>query len=86
MTSSELYLLFLFQDMAHDDIPIMLVGNKCDLRQDGDKSVPTSYGQKLAMVDTNKMLLLHLTCNPLNPFIYLAVDTFVFITTCIYYS
>uniref|UniRef100_A0A3B5LAC8 RAS and EF-hand domain containing n=1 Tax=Xiphophorus couchianus TaxID=32473 RepID=A0A3B5LAC8_9TELE len=39
----------MIEDMAHDDIPIMLVGNKCDLRQDGDKSVPTSYGQKLAM-------------------------------------
>lgn len=28
----------------------MLVGNKCDLRQDGVDSVPTSYGEKLAMV------------------------------------
>ncbi|XP_014851469.1 PREDICTED: ras and EF-hand domain-containing protein isoform X1 [Poecilia mexicana] len=39
----------MIEDVSHDDIPIMLVGNKCDLRQDGDKSVPTSYGQKLAM-------------------------------------
>lgn len=36
--------------MCLEDIPIMLVGNKCDLRQDGVNSVPTSYGEKLAMV------------------------------------
>lgn len=28
----------------------MLVGNKCDLRRNGANSVPTSYGEKLAMV------------------------------------
>lgn len=28
----------------------MLVGNKCDLREDGVNCVPTSYGEKLAMV------------------------------------
>lgn len=42
--------LFVLQDMCPEDIPIMLVGNKCDLRQDGVNSVPTSYGEKLAMV------------------------------------
>ena len=34
----------------------MLVGNKCDRRQEKVSSVPTSYGQKLAMVRTNKHL------------------------------
>lgn len=38
------------QEVCPEDIPIMLVGNKCDLRQDGVSSVPTSYGEKLAMV------------------------------------
>ncbi|XP_034396442.1 ras and EF-hand domain-containing protein [Cyclopterus lumpus] len=37
------------QDVSQEDIPIMLVGNKCDLRQDGANCVPTSYGEKLAM-------------------------------------
>ncbi|XP_034090682.1 ras and EF-hand domain-containing protein-like isoform X1 [Gymnodraco acuticeps] len=37
------------QDVSQEDIPIMLVGNKCDLRQDGNNCVPTSYGEKLAM-------------------------------------
>ncbi|XP_037632621.1 ras and EF-hand domain-containing protein homolog isoform X1 [Sebastes umbrosus] len=37
------------QDVSQEDIPIMLVGNKCDLRQDGTSCVPTSYGEKLAM-------------------------------------
>lgn len=32
----------------------MLVGNKSDLRQDGGNSVPTSYGEKLAMVMSSK--------------------------------
>lgn len=36
----------------------MLVGNKSDLRQDGVNCVPTSYGEKLAMVMTNKHPLL----------------------------
>lgn len=35
----------------------MLVGNKCDLRQDGVSSVPTSYGEKLAMVMLMLMLI-----------------------------
>ncbi|KAM4745861.1 ras and EF-hand domain-containing protein homolog [Anableps anableps] len=39
----------MIEDVSRDDIPIMLVGNKCDLRQDGDNCVPISYGQKLAM-------------------------------------
>ncbi|KAG7223462.1 hypothetical protein INR49_015566 [Caranx melampygus] len=39
----------MIEDLAHEDIPIMLVGNKCDLRQDGANCVPTSYGEKLAM-------------------------------------
>ncbi|XP_078253115.1 ras and EF-hand domain-containing protein homolog [Rhinoraja longicauda] len=38
---------------TNDTIPIMLVGNKVDLRnramQEGQKSIPTSYGEKLAM-------------------------------------
>lgn len=38
------------QEVCPEDVPIMLVGNKCDLRQDGVNSVPTSYGEKLAMV------------------------------------
>ncbi|KAM8886360.1 ras and EF-hand domain-containing protein homolog isoform 2-T2 [Spinachia spinachia] len=37
------------QDVSQDDIPIMLVGNKCDLRPDKTNGVPTSYGEKLAM-------------------------------------
>ncbi|XP_034547170.1 ras and EF-hand domain-containing protein [Notolabrus celidotus] len=37
------------EDLSHEDIPIMLVGNKNDLRQDGVNCVPTSYGEKLAM-------------------------------------
>ncbi|XP_030593964.1 ras and EF-hand domain-containing protein homolog isoform X2 [Archocentrus centrarchus] len=39
----------MIEDVSHEDIPIMLVGNKCDLRQDGVNCVPTSYGEKLAM-------------------------------------
>lgn len=41
---------FALQDVSPEDIPIMLVGNKCDLRQDRTSCVPTSYGEKLAMV------------------------------------
>lgn len=48
------------QDVSHEDIPIMLVGNKCDLRQDGVSCVPTSYGEKLAMVTANQK---HLSCH-----------------------
>lgn len=44
------------QDVSQDDIPIMLVGNKTDLRnealRDGVTCIPTSYGEKLAMVRT----------------------------------
>lgn len=32
----------------------MLVGNKSDLRQNGVSCVPTSYGEKLAMVMSNE--------------------------------
>ncbi|XP_068167287.1 ras and EF-hand domain-containing protein isoform X2 [Antennarius striatus] len=39
----------MIEDVSQEDIPIMLVGNKCDLRQDGVNCVPTSYGEKLAM-------------------------------------
>ncbi|XP_063050586.1 ras and EF-hand domain-containing protein homolog isoform X2 [Engraulis encrasicolus] len=43
----------MIEDVSQDDIPIMLVGNKCDLRpeamQDGIVCIPTSYGEKLAM-------------------------------------
>ncbi|XP_029296107.1 ras and EF-hand domain-containing protein [Cottoperca gobio] len=39
----------MIEDVSQEDIPIMLVGNKCDLRQDGGNCVPTSYGEKLAM-------------------------------------
>ncbi|XP_062984471.1 ras and EF-hand domain-containing protein [Elgaria multicarinata webbii] len=40
-------------DATHENIPIMMVGNKADLRQavseQGQKCVPISYGEKLAM-------------------------------------
>ncbi|XP_013876253.1 ras and EF-hand domain-containing protein [Austrofundulus limnaeus] len=39
----------MIEDVSRDNIPIMLVGNKCDLREDGVDCVPTSYGEKLAM-------------------------------------
>ncbi|XP_070760986.1 ras and EF-hand domain-containing protein homolog [Enoplosus armatus] len=39
----------MIEDVSQEDIPIMLVGNKSDLRQDGVNCVPTSYGEKLAM-------------------------------------
>ncbi|XP_034026354.1 ras and EF-hand domain-containing protein homolog [Thalassophryne amazonica] len=39
----------MIEDVSQDDIPIMLIGNKCDLRQGGVSCVPTSYGEKLAM-------------------------------------
>ncbi|KAG8011956.1 Ras and EF-hand domain-containing protein, partial [Nibea albiflora] len=39
----------MIEDVSQEDIPIMLVGNKSDLRQDGVSCVPTSYGEKLAM-------------------------------------
>lgn len=41
------------EDVSQDDIPIMLVGNKTDLRtealEEGMTCIPTSYGEKLAM-------------------------------------
>lgn len=40
----------LWQDVSPEDIPIMLVGNKCDLRQESADCVPTTYGEKLSMV------------------------------------
>lgn len=43
----------MIEDSANDSIPIMMVGNKADLRQtlseQGHKCVPTSYGEKLSM-------------------------------------
>ncbi|XP_068422347.1 ras and EF-hand domain-containing protein isoform X2 [Clinocottus analis] len=39
----------MIEDVSQEDIPIMLVGNKCDLRQDTANCVPSSYGEKLAM-------------------------------------
>uniref|UniRef100_A0A3Q1B179 RAS and EF-hand domain containing n=1 Tax=Amphiprion ocellaris TaxID=80972 RepID=A0A3Q1B179_AMPOC len=39
----------MIEDVSREDIPIMLVGNKCDLRQDAVNCVPFSYGEKLAM-------------------------------------
>ncbi|CAG5923738.1 unnamed protein product [Menidia menidia] len=39
----------MIEDVSREDIPIMLVGNKCDLRQDTADCVPTSFGEKLAM-------------------------------------
>uniref|UniRef100_A0A8C8SHY5 RAS and EF-hand domain containing n=1 Tax=Pelusios castaneus TaxID=367368 RepID=A0A8C8SHY5_9SAUR len=40
-------------DTTHENIPIMMVGNKADLRQtvseQGQKCVPINYGEKLAM-------------------------------------
>ncbi|XP_028980663.2 ras and EF-hand domain-containing protein isoform X2 [Esox lucius] len=43
----------LIQDVSQEHIPIMLVGNKCDLRQEalqnGTSCIPTSYGEKLSM-------------------------------------
>ncbi|XP_041643986.1 ras and EF-hand domain-containing protein [Cheilinus undulatus] len=39
----------MIEDLSHEDIPIMLVGNKSDLRREGVTCVPTSYGEKLAM-------------------------------------
>ncbi|XP_030049560.1 ras and EF-hand domain-containing protein [Microcaecilia unicolor] len=41
------------EDATHENIPIMMVGNKADLRlvasDQGQKCVPVSYGEKLAM-------------------------------------
>ncbi|XP_053726926.1 ras and EF-hand domain-containing protein homolog [Synchiropus splendidus] len=39
----------MIEDVSQEDIPIMLVGNKCDLRNEAVSCVPTSYGEKLAM-------------------------------------
>uniref|UniRef100_A0A8C1Q7Q9 RAS and EF-hand domain containing n=1 Tax=Cyprinus carpio TaxID=7962 RepID=A0A8C1Q7Q9_CYPCA len=43
----------IIEDVSQDDIPIMLVGNKTDLRKEallgGVTCIPTSYGEKLAM-------------------------------------
>lgn len=51
----KLWLLSIFpQCSTNDTIPIMLVGNKVDLRDramlEGQKCIPTNYGEKLAMV------------------------------------
>ncbi|KAM4809715.1 ras and EF-hand domain-containing protein [Rhinophrynus dorsalis] len=43
----------MIEDATSDTVPIMMVGNKADLRQpmieQGHKCVPTSYGEKLSM-------------------------------------
>ncbi|NWT95488.1 RASEF protein, partial [Urocynchramus pylzowi] len=43
----------MIEDATYENIPIMMVGNKADLRQDvteqGQKCVPINYGEKLAM-------------------------------------
>ncbi|XP_041082854.1 ras and EF-hand domain-containing protein-like [Polyodon spathula] len=43
----------MIEDVSQGEIPIMLVGNKADLRkqaiEEGIKCIPTSYGEKLAM-------------------------------------
>lgn len=39
----------MIEDVSPEDIPIMLVGNKCDLRQESADCVPTTYGEKLSM-------------------------------------
>ncbi|XP_009072748.1 PREDICTED: ras and EF-hand domain-containing protein [Acanthisitta chloris] len=43
----------MIEDATHENIPIMMVGNKADLRQTvtehGQKCVPINYGEKLAM-------------------------------------
>ncbi|RMC19173.1 hypothetical protein DUI87_03777 [Hirundo rustica rustica] len=45
--------LDMIEEATHENIPIMMVGNKADLRQDvieqGQKCVPINYGEKLAM-------------------------------------
>lgn len=52
--SSNKEIKFSSQDATHENIPIMIVGNKADLRQDvmeqGQKCVPINYGEKLSMV------------------------------------
>lgn len=50
--SSNKEIKFSLQDATHENIPIMMVGNKADLRQEeqGQKCVPINYGEKLAMV------------------------------------
>ncbi|KAI4542394.1 hypothetical protein MG293_007773 [Ovis ammon polii] len=44
----------MIEDAAHESIPIMLVGNKADLRDaaeaEGQKCVPGYFGEKLAMI------------------------------------
>ncbi|KAJ0067403.1 hypothetical protein NL108_003520 [Boleophthalmus pectinirostris] len=39
----------MIEDVSPEDIPIMLVGNKCDLRQEGLPCVSSTYGEKLSM-------------------------------------
>ncbi|MGH0128375.1 UNVERIFIED_CONTAM: hypothetical protein FKN15_000828 [Acipenser sinensis] len=44
----------MIEDVSQGEIPIMLVGNKADLREqaieEGIKCIPTSYGERLAMI------------------------------------
>ncbi|KAM6958776.1 ras and EF-hand domain-containing protein [Aplochiton taeniatus] len=62
----------IIEDVSQEDIPIMLLGNKCDLRQqalqDGIPCIPTSYGEKLAMVSGS------IPCSPC-PHIGVSYDT-----------
>ncbi|XP_048360607.1 ras and EF-hand domain-containing protein isoform X2 [Sphaerodactylus townsendi] len=43
----------MIEDATHENIPIMVIGNKADLRpvayEQGEKCVPVNYGEKLAM-------------------------------------
>uniref|UniRef100_A0A673CCP7 RAS and EF-hand domain containing n=1 Tax=Sphaeramia orbicularis TaxID=375764 RepID=A0A673CCP7_9TELE len=39
----------MIEEVSQENIPMMLVGNKSDLRKDGVNCVPTSYGEKLSM-------------------------------------
>uniref|UniRef100_A0A3B3V035 RAS and EF-hand domain containing n=1 Tax=Poecilia latipinna TaxID=48699 RepID=A0A3B3V035_9TELE len=52
----------MIEDVSHDDIPIMLVGNKCDLRQDGDKSTYNTLFCETSAKDGSNILeaVLHL--------------------------
>ena len=50
--------VFFFQESSHKKVPIMLCGNKCDLRdsylREGRKVVSRESGQRLAKVSVNK--------------------------------
>ncbi|MGH0164216.1 UNVERIFIED_CONTAM: hypothetical protein FKN15_066094 [Acipenser sinensis] len=50
----------MIEDVSQGEIPIMLVGNKADLREqaieEGIKCIPTSYGERLAMTTVTSQL------------------------------